>query len=151
MTKIVVRQGVLAAIYVVCCLILAPISFGMVQIRVAEMLMIFAFYDRRNIFGLTAGCLIANMFSPLGVIDVIFGTVGTLLVCLTARVLPRKWMLAPVAAVINGLVVGYELHYVFGLPFLLAALTVAVGEFIAVLAGVIVFSMLEKKGVIQRL
>ena len=76
-----VRCAVIAAVYVVVCLALAPFSYGAVQVRVAEALCLLPVFGAEYIIGVTLGCLLANLLGST-VIDVVFGTLATLLACL---------------------------------------------------------------------
>lgn len=71
------KQAAIAALYVALTLLFTPMSFGVIQFRVSELLMLFILIDKRYIVGLTFGVFVANLFSPLGVIDLLFGTSAT--------------------------------------------------------------------------
>jgi uncharacterized membrane protein len=74
----IAKSALIAALYVAVTGLLAPFSFGSVQVRVADALVILAFYSQSAIYGLTAGCLLANiLWSPFGILDVLFGTLAT--------------------------------------------------------------------------
>ena len=60
-TKFLVSTALIAAIYVVMTLAIAPLSFGMIQIRISEVLMLMAFIDKKYAPGLVLGCFIAKM------------------------------------------------------------------------------------------
>jgi len=79
--KRLVRCAVIAAIYVVLCLALQPFSYGAVQVRVAEAFCLLPIFGTEYIIGVTLGCFLANLLGST-VIDVIFGTLATLLACL---------------------------------------------------------------------
>ena len=76
-----VRCGVVAAIYVVLCLALQPLSYGAVQVRVAEALSLLPVFGTEYILGVVLGCFLANLLGST-IVDVIFGTLATLLACL---------------------------------------------------------------------
>ena len=76
-----VRCAVIAAVYVVVCLVLAPFSYGAIQVRVAEALCLLPVFGAEYIVGVTLGCFLANLLGST-VIDVVFGTLATLLACL---------------------------------------------------------------------
>lgn len=67
----------ITAIYAVLTLSLGFISYGPIQFRVAEIMMLLAFLDKGYIVGLTLGCFLANVIGPYGVPDIIFGTLAT--------------------------------------------------------------------------
>ena len=73
------KVALVSALYVAVTIILAPLSFGAVQLRASELFNHLAAFNKRYILAVAIGCAIANMFSPLGIVDVLFGTVGTLI------------------------------------------------------------------------
>lgn len=81
-----VQIALVAAIYIALTIIppFNVISFGAYQFRISEMMNFMAFYNRKYIIGVTIGCMIANLFSPLW-IDVFVGG-GSTLVFLTLGV-----------------------------------------------------------------
>lgn len=98
--------GVVAAIYVVLTVTLPQLSYGPIQIRFAEALCILPFIFPETIVGVTLGCLISNLLSPFGVIDIVFGTLATLISVLAVSRIKRKW-LTPIPVVLsNGIIVG---------------------------------------------
>jgi len=139
------KTGVTAALYVALCYVFAPFSYGPVQFRIAEMLLMLPFYDKKYAIPLILGTFTANIFM-YGLPDMIFGTLATALVCLVIISAKNKMIIAPAAAAINGIVIGAMLYFVFDEPgsFWFMALSVAAGEFAVVLAGVLIFSGLEK-------
>lgn len=84
------RAALIAALYAVCTVVIAPFSYGAVQFRIAECLCILAFFYKEAVVGLTVGCLIANFFSPSGAIDVVLGTLATLIASVLSRVTYRS-------------------------------------------------------------
>ena len=73
-----VRCAVIAAVYVVVCLVLAPFSYGAVQVRVAEALCLLPVFGAEYIVGVTLGCFLANLLGST-VVDVVF--VGRKMIC----------------------------------------------------------------------
>ena len=76
-----VHCGVVAAIYVVLCLALQPLSYGAVQVRVAEALCLLPVFGAEYIVGVVLGCFLANLLGST-IVDVIFGMLAALLACL---------------------------------------------------------------------
>lgn len=141
MRKFTVRDltlaAVLAAVYAVLTVSLPVPQYGPVQIRFAEALTVLPFLFPAATPGLFIGCVIANLFSPYA-LDVIFGSMATLLACLWTQRMNRSW-LAPLPPVLcNAAIVGAEIAWFeagFGPAFWPAyafnALTVGLGELIA--------------------
>lgn len=153
-TKKLVKTAVIAAIYTVLTVILAPISYGPVQFRISEILVLLAVIDPFYIVGLTVGCLIANIFGGYGLMDIVFGTVATFLsvtgVYLTGKYIRNKKLSLVLASlwptIFNGLIIGWMLNIVADLPMVLSMIQVGAGEFVVVtLVGVPVFRLIENK------
>ncbi len=71
------KNAILAALYVALTLVLAPFSFGPVQIRIATALYQLVVLDKRFYAGMVLGVFIANLFSPYGWIDCLAGLAVT--------------------------------------------------------------------------
>ncbi len=74
------------------------LSFGPIQFRFAEALAVLPFLIPATAPGLAVGCLIANLLSPYGPIDVILGTLATALAAWLTAKMP-KWYLAAIPPV----------------------------------------------------
>ena len=143
-TKFLVSTALIAAVYVVMTLAIAPLSFGMVQVRFSEMLMLMAFIDKKYAPGLALGCFIANCFSPFGMMDIVFGTTCTVAALWGITHYSKTLFGASLWAVFCNAFIGIEL-YLFGSPLLLSMAMVAVGEFLSVsCAGYVLFRQLMK-------
>ena len=132
-----VAQGaIIAALYVVLTVIFAPISFGEMQVRISEALTILPMFTPAAIPGLFIGCLLANILSPVGAIpmDVIFGSLATLIGAVGGYLLRKNRWLVPLPTVLsNAVIVPFVLRYGYGvtLPIPLMMVYVAVGEIIS--------------------
>lgn len=128
--KSLAQGGIIAALYAALTLLFAPISFGDIQFRVAEALTLLPILTPSAVPGLFVGCLIANLLaSGVGWMDVVFGSLATLLAAVLTRQLRRfNWLAALMPVLANGLIVGGVLSHVLSLPFLPTACTVALGE-----------------------
>jgi uncharacterized membrane protein len=107
---------------------LSALAYGPVQFRVSEALMVFACFDPAAVVGLTVGCAIANLGSPMMPVDTLVGSLLTLAAGLIMyRVGPRVVALvAPV--VINAFGVAAMLAIILDLPYWASALWVGIGE-----------------------
>lgn len=83
--KQIALAGLVAALYWVLTVASAPLSYGPVQFRISEALTVLPFFIPATIPGLFAGCLIANIFGPVGMLDIIFGPLITLLAAVATR------------------------------------------------------------------
>ena len=157
------RCGLIAAVYTVLCLTLAPISYGPIQIRVAEALTLLPVFGGEYILGVVLGCLLANALGSTAV-DVVFGTTATLLACLCTWLLRHRRIrgLALPAALppvlFNAVIIGLEIVFFFTegaatLPgFLWAALTVGIGQVISCcILGVGLVYLIEHNPALRRI
>lgn len=143
--------GVVAAIYVVLTIVGGDLSYGPIQFRVAEALMLLCFFSKDYILSLTLGCFIANIYSTVGLIDTVVGTSATLIAGILIYLfrkdnnLSRMIVCSLFPVVANGFLVGAELNLVLKFPFWLSVGEVALGEFVCVtVLGVILFKLLSK-------
>ena len=83
--------ALIAAVYAALTIALGFISYGPIQFRIAEVLCILPFFLPFTTWGLFVGCILANLMSPVGVLDVVFGSLATLGCCLCAAALGRRW------------------------------------------------------------
>lgn len=150
-TRMLATNALIAAFYILATTMLAPISYGAVQFRLAEMLMLLPFYNKRYSAGIAIGCLIANMFSPLGIIDVVIGTFSTVLVLIIYTKLKYVWQAVIVTTLSCSIFVGSTLYFFLGVPPLFAYIYVGIGEFVVLVLGSIVFKMLRKNSTVRRL
>ncbi|MCX7845131.1 MAG: QueT transporter family protein [Dictyoglomaceae bacterium] len=127
-TRIVTRIAIYASIYIVLTLLFSAISYGPIQFRISEFLTVFPFIDPFAIPGLFLGCFIANFFSPLGWIDVVFGSLCTLIAGYLTYKMPRIHLAPLPPIIVNALGVSLYLHVFFKLPYLLNVFYIAIGE-----------------------
>lgn len=153
-TKRLARTAVIAALYAVLTLFLAPISYGSVQFRISEIMVLLAFFDPFYIGGLTLGCFVSNILGPNGMVDAILGTMATFIsvyaISITGRVIKNDTKALIVASlwpvIFNGIIIGFELYYLYQLPLLLSCLEVACGEIVVVtIVGVPVMKLINSK------
>lgn len=154
-TKFLARAGIIGAIYIVLTLVLYPISFGGMQVRVSEALTLLPMLFPEAVWGLTIGCLISNLFGN-GVLDIVFGTLATFLASILTAFFSKKVKnkalkvlvcgLFPV--IINAIVVPFTFLAItesFGV-YLITALQIFIGQAIAVyLFGTPIYLYLENK------
>ncbi len=112
--KILVKAGIIAALYVVLVVVFSYSSFGPIQFRIAEMLTILPLFTPAAIPGLFIGCLLANVLGGAVFLDVVFGSLATLVAAYMSYKLRKKEWLVPVPPVlINAVVVGIILKFVY--------------------------------------
>jgi len=132
--KYIAQAGTIAALYAAITILLAPISYGPVQVRVSEALTVLPYLTPSAIPGLFLGCLFANIYGGLGIYDIVGGSLLTLLAAFFTYLLSkkRKPILAPLPPVlINAFGVSLYLHFLFKLPYWLTVAYVGAGEIVA--------------------
>ena len=133
------------------------ITYGPIQCRFSEALCVLPFLMPETAWGLGVGCLIANLLSPYGILDIVVGSAATLLAALLTARCKKKWLapLPPVAAnmVLVGLVLAYEqagTSAAFWPTYAFNALTVGAGEIVACYGlGMLILWRLEKSKALQ--
>ena len=135
-TKTLARGAIIAALYAVLTLLLQPLSYGEVQIRFSEALTLLPILMPEAVPALAVGCLLANVLGGCMLVDIVFGTLATLLAAIcTRRLRERFWLAALMPVLFNGVIVGAVVHYCYApmiaLP--LCMLSVAAGEAVACL------------------
>lgn len=141
-----VRSALIAAAYALLVVFFAPLSYGPVQVRIAEALTLLPWLWVEAVPGLFLGCLIANLFGGFGLVDVIFGSSATLIAAVMTRLMPNKVLAALPPVVVNALVVGGYLSYLTEVSFPFAAMYVGVGQAVACYAlGLPLLAALERR------
>ncbi len=162
-TLYVTEAAVIAALYVALTYVsnALGIAYNSVQFRLSEILTILPIFTPAAIPGLTIGCIIANITSPFGVIDIVCGSLATLCAASITRLLrnirirgiPVLSTLPPV--LFNGLIVGLEIWYLgdqTAALFVVSALEVMAGEAVMCIAiGIPFFAAIERTKVFSRI
>lgn len=133
-TKTITLSASIAALYAALTIILAPFSYGPMQVRVAEALTILPYLLPQAIPGLYIGCMTANIWGGYGPVDIFGGSAVTLvaaLLTLFLRRYNRPWLAPLPPVVLNAVAVGYYLHVLTQTPFIVNMAWVALGQIIA--------------------
>lgn len=161
-TSYIVESALIAGIYAAVTYFIAPISFGAQQFRISEALTVLPVLTPAAIPGLTIGCMIANLNSPYGIIDIICGTMATLLAALCTRCtrnikfkgLPLLSLIFPL--IFNGIIIGLEISFFMPegftfISFLTTGLSVAFGEAVVCYAlGLPLYAGLSRAKIFER-
>ncbi|BCZ27384.1 hypothetical protein EUBC25_14710 [Claveliimonas bilis] len=143
------QAAMIAAIYVVLTYVFAPISFGEIQVRIAEALTILPLFTPAAVPGLFIGCLVGNIIGGALLPDIVFGSIATLIGAICTYLLrnqkPVFGTIPPMVS--NTIIVPFVLKYAYGvalpIPFLMV--TVGVGEIISCgILGMIVYYALNR-------
>ena len=137
------RIAVTAAIYVALTLLIAPLSYGAVQLRFAEVMTLLCFFRRDYCYALILGCAISNLFSPLGVLDLSFCVLSTVFSVVGIRLCKRLWT-ASLLPTLSMVFIAWEFA-ITGASFWFTFLTAAMGEFAVVtVLGLPLMALLQK-------
>lgn len=154
-SKFIVKSGIVAALYAVLTLIIPVASYGPLQFRFSEALTLLAYYNPAFIPGLTIGNALANLASPFGIYDVIFGTLASFLSLYSMSKIKNIHLASIMPAIFNGIIIGLEIYILSGRQesFFVVGAQIFITELIIVaVIGVLLFKALEKnKTFMQRL
>lgn len=168
-TRQMVVAAMIAAAYCAIGLVLLPLSFGPVQVRISEALTLLPVFGPVAVWGVTLGCALTNAIgfatgaNIIGMLDIFFGTAATLIAALMSYQmrnirfggLPVLSSIPPV--LVNAVVIGGELTWVmaggFDLQiFLINAVQVGAGQLLSCcVVGLLMVWSLERKGLHHRL
>lgn len=150
----VLQNAVYAALYVALCYVFQPISFGAIQVRVAEALCILPLFDDMAIVSISIGCFISNLLFS-GIVDAVFGTLATFIGLLLIKFIKvdnfAVKMLPTVLS--NAIIIPFVLRFAFGeaMPLWLLAISIAAGEIVSVYGiGYVLYSALKKSNLMNK-
>ena len=149
-TVYICHAALIAALYVVLTYLaeFMGLAKGVIQVRFSEALCILPYFTPAAIPGVTIGCLIFNLLCGAGPLDIIFGTLATLLGALGTYALRRyKWRASLPPILSNTIIIPLVLHFSGmsedGIPFMM--LTVGAGEVISCgILGMMLLFAVEK-------
>ena len=147
-TRNLVRLALVAAIYAAITVAIPGLSFGSIQFRFAEVLVLLCFYRKDYCIALILGCFIANCFSPMALMDMIFGTLATAIAVIPMFYIRNIWVASLLPVVSNGIIVAIELFVCFGNepPIWFNMLTVGAGELVVVtIIGCVLFRLVFER------
>lgn len=135
------RAAMIAALYVALCTI-NPLSFGPLQFRIANILIVLPLLNRQYTPAILLGISLANAASPIGPIDVLFGVLAegigyALCVYGPLKKSPLFLRMTVVSAVV-ALVVGVELWLVYLIPYWLTVAGLMATTILALCAGCLI-------------
>ena len=136
-TRRMVRGGLIAAVYAVLCMAFFTFSYGDVQFRISEALTVLPLLMPEAVPGLFIGCLLSNILGGMGILDIVFCSLATLLAAILTRLLRNapKWVAVLPVVLVNAFVIGIVvLHFGAGLPMWRSVASVGLGQLVGVYA-----------------
>lgn len=157
-TAQIALNGIVAGLYAAVTILTASFAYGNIQFRICECLCVLVCFEPSLTVGLTLGCLLANVFSTVSVLDIVIGTAATLLSCLLTMHLRRAFLVPLPAIICNAVMVGAMLAWVltdeqvFWQSFLVFGAEVAAGEAAVMYAlGIPLYLFVKKTALLDKL
>lgn len=130
-----VHGAAIAAIYIVLTMVCMPVAFGPVQFRISEALCILPYFTPAAIPGLFLGCFLSNLLCGAAAMDVVFGSIATLIGAVGSYFVRKQKMAVCVPPILsNTVIIPWVLRYAYGSADLIpvAMITVGIGEILAI-------------------
>lgn len=138
-SKYLTRAGIIAAIYVLLVFIQLPLgdlAFGPIQLRISEGLTLLPLVESAAIPGLFIGCLLSNILGRLGLVDIIGGSLVTLMSAYLTSKMPNKKLGAIPPVLLNGIIVSIWVSKFMGFEkysYPLTVISISIGELLAII------------------
>lgn len=151
--KFIATTAIIAALYLAVTILVAPISFGQVQFRIAEIFNHLVAFNPRYMLGVVLGVFISNfLLSSVGPIDLIFGvghtiiTLGVfIIICKFVKNIWARLVINTFLFTFTMFIIAFQLNLVLDFPFWETWLFVAAGEFVVLAVGVPIMYKLNKR------
>lgn len=148
----VTKVALVTALYIVITTLLSVVSFGVFQLRLSEMFNFLPLFNRRYIWAVTIGVAIANINSPLGITDVLVGSISTFLVLHFIQLLTGKIKSMLIKFIITAIIFSLSMFTVasmlaifYELPFFITWFSVGLGElFSMTIGGTIIYGISKR-------
>lgn len=166
--KTILRNAIYAALYVALCYIFQPISFGPIQVRIAEALCILVLFDKNAVFSVTMGCFLSNLLvggTPQPIVDAFLGSLATFIGLYVARFIKTDNFFIKMLPIIisNAIIIPFELIVIMGwgnveifgktivgsLAIIITVISVTIGEVIAMyVLGYILYKTIKRLNIV---
>lgn len=130
-----VQGAAIAAIYIVLTMVFQPISFGLIQFRISEALCVLPYFTPAAVPGVFIGCLVSNFLGGAVIMDVVFGSLATLIGAVGSWMLRKNRYLVSVPPILaNTLIIPWVLKFAYGSEDMIwfMMITVGIGEILAI-------------------
>ena len=111
-TRTLCACAIIAALYAAVTIATAPFSYGLMQFRLSEALVVLCWFEPILAVGITLGCFLANLFSTVTALDMVVGTLATALACLWTIRCRKTWFIPLPNVLVNAVVVGGMLAFI---------------------------------------
>lgn len=150
--KFIAESAIIAALYAALTWLFSPISYGSIQFRISEVMILLVLFKPSYAFALILGCFISNTTSSLGVWDMLFGTLATALAVIPMMKIKNIYAAAFLPVITNSVIIAIELYFALDIsPIWLSMLTVGIGEAVVLyLIGIpVMISISKNEGLIE--
>ncbi|MBD3384467.1 QueT transporter family protein [candidate division KSB1 bacterium] len=133
-TKNIALAGLIGALYAALTIGMAPLSYGPVQVRISESLTVLPYLFPGTIYGLYFGCMAANIVGGYGLIDILGGSLLTLLAAILtfySGKIKKPWLAPLPPVVINAFGVSLYLHVLADMPYWITVAYIGLGQFLS--------------------
>ncbi len=157
-TKSIAKNAIIAALYTALTYAFFFCSYGPVQVRISEFLVLLVFFNPNYIYGLTIGCILSNIYSPAmssycSPLDIVIGTSATIIALILISLSKYLLVATIFPALTNGFLLAWEFTFLTNTEGNASAILywtnfgwVALGEIIAVsVLGYIIFMIMTKR------
>lgn len=152
--KFLIQAALLAAIYSALTIVSGSFGYGPVQFRISEALTVLPAVMPAAIPGLFIGCILANWFGGFGIIDIVFGSIATLLAGISTYFLRKHRFLFPLPPVFfNAIIVGAYVYLLYDNSYSMAftMLFIGISEFIICYGlGLPLITFIKKNSVLRK-
>ncbi|MGO3609354.1 MAG: QueT transporter family protein [Enterococcus sp.] len=146
------KMAVVTGLYVTVTIVLSVVSFGVIQFRLAEMFNYLPLFNRRYTISVTLGVAIANLASPLGIVDVLLGSFSTWIVLLVCRRVTQNIPSLKLKMIVTALVFAFsmftvagQLSFFYQAPFFFNWLVIGLGELLSMsLGGALIYLISQR-------
>jgi uncharacterized membrane protein len=125
------QGAVIAAIYVVITWIFGFMGYGPIQFRISEALTVLPYFTLSAIPGLFIGCLISNVLIGSHQLDIILGSLATLMAAFLSYKMPKRALVPLPPVIVNAIVVPIILNITMNAPIPITIVTVGLGQILA--------------------
>ncbi len=150
-TNNVTKAAIIAAMYIVLTYVtnIFGLANGAIQVRISEALTVLPYFTFAAVPGLFVGCLLSNIVTGCALIDVIFGSVATLIGALGTYALKKHKYAVPIPPIVsNTVIIPIVVMATSGtaLNFWHVAFTIFIGEAVSCgILGAYLIKVLEKR------
>ncbi len=149
-SKQLLRCSMITALYVVLTLLsnMLGLASGVIQVRLSEILTILPVFTPMAIPSLFIGCIISNILTGASLIDIVFGSIATLIGAIGTYKLKNNIRLAPIPTILSNAVIlpfvlAYSYHIQTAIPLMM--IFIGLGELISAgLLGIVFYNSIKK-------